>query len=210
MDQEFQEQGFLILDGVISENELQLVEEHIENTEVQSAGTRTLLKYSWCRSLANSLKDHPSLSQVIPRGHSAKQCIYFKKTPEKNWSLRFHRDRSIPVKEKIESPDWDGWSTKEGVVYAQPPQEVLKNLVTVRVHLEDNTQLNGPLKVIPKSHHETEPTTEEHTCLVKERGAVVMRPLLLHSSKKMEEGIRRVLHFVFGPDELPGGVEWAY
>jgi hypothetical protein len=40
-------------------------------------------------------------------------------------------------------------------------------------------------------------------------GALVMKPLLLHASSKATRTMpRRVLHFVFGPPELPLGLEW--
>jgi hypothetical protein len=40
---------------------------------------------------------------------------------------------------------------------------------------------------------------------------LVMRPLVLHaSSKATGTSKRRVLHILFGPPELPYGLEWAY
>ena len=39
---------------------------------------------------------------------------------------------------------------------------------------------------------------------------MAMKPLLLHaSSKAMGDGPRLVLHFVFGPPDLPEGLRWA-
>jgi hypothetical protein len=41
-------------------------------------------------------------------------------------------------------------------------------------------------------------------------GALVMRPLLLHASSKATSPThRRVLHVLFGPTDLPLGLEWA-
>jgi hypothetical protein len=41
--------------------------------------------------------------------------------------------------------------------------------------------------------------------------ALVLRPLLLHSSSKASgSGMRRVLHFLFGPPELPYGLRWQH
>jgi hypothetical protein len=48
----------------------------------------------------------------------------------------------------------------------------------------------------------------EEAAPVARGGALVMRPLILHASSKATEPTqRRVLHFVFGPKELPLGVE---
>jgi hypothetical protein len=39
--------------------------------------------------------------------------------------------------------------------------------------------------------------------------ALLMRPLVLHaSSKSSGSSLRRVLHFVFGPQALPYGLAW--
>ena len=39
--------------------------------------------------------------------------------------------------------------------------------------------------------------------------ALLMRPLVLHaSSKSSGSSLRRVLHFVFGPEVLPYGLAW--
>jgi hypothetical protein len=40
--------------------------------------------------------------------------------------------------------------------------------------------------------------------------ALLMRPLLLQaSSKAARDTTRRVLHFLFGPRELPSGLQWT-
>lgn len=51
----------------------------------------------------------------------------------------------------------------------------------------------------------------ETICTVAKGGALLMKPLLLHSSSKSSGlGQRRVLHFVFGPRTLPCGLRWAF
>ena len=46
-------------------------------------------------------------------------------------------------------------------------------------------------------------------CLVEAGGAVVMRPLLLHSSRPADEPARRrVVHLEYAAAPLPGGLEW--
>jgi hypothetical protein len=38
-----------------------------------------------------------------------------------------------------------------------------------------------------------------------------MRPLLLHASSKASgSSLRRVLHFLFGPRDLPHGLRWQH
>ena len=90
----------------------------------------------------------------------------------------------------------------------------------VRVHLDDNGSENGPLRVVPRSHTlgriaageciAPRRSYGEVECHVVRGDALVIKPLILHSSSKAKgTHRRRVLHFVFGPPELPYGLEWA-
>jgi ectoine hydroxylase-related dioxygenase (phytanoyl-CoA dioxygenase family) len=101
----------------------------------------------------------------------------------------------------------------------QPPAEVLEQMVTVRVHLDECGLDNGPVQVIPGSHQADRPSAaeiarwrEEHEavpCVWARGGALVMRPLLLHASSPVTlPAHRRVVHLEFAVDELPGGLQW--
>jgi ectoine hydroxylase-related dioxygenase (phytanoyl-CoA dioxygenase family) len=126
---------------------------------------------------------------------------------------------SIPVRERITHPACTGWSEKEGVCFVQPPLSVLQSLVAIRVHLDECGPAAGPLRVVPGSHRhgrlsESEgqhlrQVNGEFQCFAKRGDALLMRPLLLHASSRATEAVRRrVLHFVFGPAELPHGLGW--
>ncbi len=199
----------MILDSVASEAEIELIETNLPSVFMEGAGTRNLLQTDWCRRMAESLKRNPSLESILPNDPVAIQCTYFEKSGNENWLVALHRDLSIPVKSRVESEEWSRWSEKEGVLFARPPKVLLEALVAVRVHLEDNTQSNSPLQVVPGSHLSTGDSKQRIYCHVRRGGALVMRPLILHASSKLEEGTRRVLHFVFGPRALPDQAEWA-
>jgi hypothetical protein len=205
----FENSGFIILDEVITIAEWETVFAQLNSIQLHKAGTRNLLHNEWCRHLALELKSNPIISPLLPEKAVAVQCTYFDKSHEQNWLVAMHRDCLIPVKKRIEDSPWSGWSEKEGVLYARPPEAVLDRLVAIRIHLEDCTDQNGPLQVIPGSHRrETSSSQQRETCLVKQRGALIMRPLLLHASSRLTEGRRRVLHFLYGPGALPDGIEW--
>jgi ectoine hydroxylase-related dioxygenase (phytanoyl-CoA dioxygenase family) len=98
---------------------------------------------------------------------------------------------------------------------------VLESLVAVRAHLDDCGSANGPLRVVPGSHQHGRLSTEAAGALREQRGALeciarrgdvlAMRPLLLHSSSKVQaHAPRRVLHFLFGSKELPCGLKWHW
>jgi ectoine hydroxylase-related dioxygenase (phytanoyl-CoA dioxygenase family) len=97
---------------------------------------------------------------------------------------------------------------------------VLEDLIAVRVHLDDSGPDNGPLRVVPGSHRLGRIPRDQQAalrlefgeveCHVPRGGALLMKPLLLHaSSKATGPRQRRVLHFLYGPPELPLGLEWA-
>jgi len=147
------------------------------------------------------------------------QCTLFDKNPDRNWLVTLHQDLSIPVRQRIDSDACSGWSTKDGMLFVQPPVEVLESLVAIRVHLDASTSENGPLRIVPGSHRHgrlddagearARAAAAEAEVLVGRGGVIAMSPLVLHaSSKSRGPAPRRVLHFVFGPRKLPFGLEW--
>ena len=102
----------------------------------------------------------------------------------------------------------------------QPPVETLEQLVALRLHIDDCGAADGPLDVVAGSHRDGRLDDAQAValrdargtvaCPVPRGGAMPMRPLLLHaSSKATGASRRRVLHFLFGPPELPCGLRWA-
>ena len=78
---------------------------------------------------------------------------------------------------------------------------------------------NGALRVIPASHRLGRLSTDaiqrlRHqgtatVCPVTAGGALLMRPLFLHSSgRSRSEGHRRVIHIEYAGFDLPDGLEW--
>lgn len=207
---EFKTNGFTVVPEMISETTIRLVSQRCDTLHNSKAGTRNLLHLDWCQQLAQVVADHPIVNGLLASNSSAVQCTYFEKSIDKNWLVALHRDLFIPVKEKVNSTNWTGWSVKEGINFARPPKEVLDSLIAVRVHLEDNDSDNGPLEVIPGSHIETNIDEPRSACLAPKGGALVVHPLILHVSSKIKVGKRRVLHFLYGPNSLPNSVEWAF
>jgi len=100
------------------------------------------------------------------------------------------------------------WSTKEGIAYAHAPVEVLSQVLALRIHLDDSTADNGPLKVLPGTHtlgvldddriHQLSEQVVAVECLVPRGGVLAMRPLLVHASSKSGSTVpRRVLHIEY-------------
>lgn len=206
----FENDGYLVVPNLLSELDLSWLSEACDKIASSKAGTRSLLGHEWARCLSKQLLASPVLASLLPQSQVAVQCTYFSKSTDTNWLVPIHQDRSIPVRKPFDSPDWSGWSIKEGVHFVNAPDEVLRSLVAIRLHLEENTVENGALQVIPGSHLCKPDARLRMHCEVPRGGALLMKPLLHHSSSKLQTGVRRVLHFLYGPKELPYPAEWAY
>ncbi|WP_299412087.1 phytanoyl-CoA dioxygenase family protein [Acaryochloris sp. IP29b_bin.148] len=216
--QQFDQQGYVILPQIWSPPTCNAVCDHLAEVPQIGPGTRRLLTYDWYRSLAKCLKSHPLISPLLGAAPIVNQCTYFAKSPDQNWLVALHQDVSIAVQPNAAATRW-GLVNKEGLSFVQPPVEVLAQLVALRVHLDDCTSENGPLKVVPGSHQQGRLTdamiaqlrddSGEIACLIPKGGVLAMRPLLLHASSKMIfPQHRRVLHFLCGPRQLPHGLVW--
>lgn len=101
----------------------------------------------------------------------------------------------------------------------QAPDQVLRDIVAFRLHIDDCGENDGALRFVPGSHMsgrlsdteaiELRDTIGEVVRPVSKGGALLLRPLTLHaSSKATGESRRRVLHFVYAPRPLPSGLRW--
>ncbi len=147
------------------------------------------------------------------------RAVFFDKSPDANWALFWHQDLSIPVRHRHDVDGFGPWTRKDGVDCVRPPMSVLQKVLTVRLHLDACTEENGALQVLPGSHlksqlndHQTHQVRESQTpttCVLPAGGAVLMRPLLLHSSLKSTVARhRRVLHCEFAVEDLLAPLEW--
>jgi ectoine hydroxylase-related dioxygenase (phytanoyl-CoA dioxygenase family) len=157
---------------------------------------------------------------IIGRGPFVVRSVLFDKTPEANWDVVWHQDVTITVKERADVEGYGPWSTKAGQPNVQPPAAVLEGMVTVRLHLDDCGETNGPLLVVPGSHRsgiidvrtlDTAGCDERAVrCCAEAGAALVMRPLLLHASRKSQVAShRRVLHLDFAATALPEPLRWT-
>jgi hypothetical protein len=211
--------GFAVLPQLLPDQDIREITARLGQLDESPAGTRTLLAQPWCAALGERICRDPRLSAVLPCDARVVQCTLFDKRLSCNWLVTLHQDLSIPVASRVTSPLCGGWSCKEGVLYVQPPVTVLEDLLAVRLHLDDCDEGNGALRAVPGSHRlgrlkpsEAQRQREargEQLLPVARGGALLMRPLLLHSSSKaLRDSPRRVLHFLLGPAGLPEGLRW--
>lgn len=210
----FERDGYAIVPGVLGREECQRIAGNIGQ---MGAGSREMLVHPWCRELAAQLAASAQLAGLVPPGNRPVQCTFFEKSADTNWLVPVHQDLSIPVAGRVDAGPLRGWSCKDGQWFVQPPVEVLAQLVALRLHLDDCGPEDGPLFLVPGSHaagivsqaEAVSARTGEVPCCVPAGGLLAMRPLLLHrSSKATGTSRRRVLHFLYGPAQLPSGLSW--
>lgn len=174
--------------------------------------------------LINWLPHHPVLLELANRlaGSSARlvRVIAFDKTPAANWFVPWHQDRSIAVARRMECVGYDNWTIKDGLIQVEPPVAILEGMVTLRVHLDDTNEDNGPLEVYPGSHRcgrlDREAVAvsvakgKSTLCLANRSDILAMRPLTVHRSQRARIAARRrVLHLEFATTSLASGLEWS-
>ena len=147
------------------------------------------------------------------------RILLFDKTEATNWAVPWHQDRTIAVRERHDVVRFESWNVKDGVVHVEPPVGLLARMATLRPHLDDTGDDNGPLDILPGSHRlgrlpaaEVVRHGREQTCVrcAAGRGDVLaMRLLTLHrSDRSLRPSRRRVLHVDFSPDDLPTPLLW--
>jgi len=220
--------GFTVIENVFSKNEVQQLVTLIEN---EDHSKDTFRRSSDLFAIRQVIKEVPALYAIIfndnlkdiifklfGTDYFIVKSIYFDKPETSNWYVSYHQDLTISVCEKIDSEGFSNWTVKHNQYAVQPPLEILENIVTIRIHLDDTDAENGALNIIPGSHNKGiyRPETidwtmeQEKNCPVPEGGIMIMKPLLLHSSKRTSNNKRRrVIHIEFSSIELPNNLCWA-
>jgi len=217
------ENGFEIINEFLSPDQLTSLRREIEAVELpfKAGGIRNAeKKFSSVRDLADSDQLNRHAERYLSGAARLVRAILFNKTTENNWLVTWHQDRTVAVSERFEKPKWGPWSVKDGVAHVQPPVDVLNQMVTFRIHLDDTGLENGCLKILPKSQElgildhgaiqEYVQNRDPVICEASAGSALVMRPHILHaSSKATNPSQRRVLHLEYSSFKLPSGVTWA-
>jgi ectoine hydroxylase-related dioxygenase (phytanoyl-CoA dioxygenase family) len=213
--QSVEENGFAIFPHCLAEEIVEHLCLHLGNTK---HAQRNLLHVPIVRELAVSEAVKQLVAALLGKECFAVRGILFNKTPDSNWKVVWHQDRTIAVRERKDAVHFGPWSVKAGVPHVQPPAPVMARMLAIRLHLDESHESNGPLRVIPGSHKAGSLSSAEIAtwrerpsviCTVSRGGAILMRPLLVHaSSSSAKPESRRVIHLEFAADALPNGLEW--
>lgn len=185
------------------------------------AGIRDLAaKVPRIRSLALSAAIRALVEPVLGTRARLIRSILFNKNIETNWQVAWHQDITISVRERSDLEGFMSWSVKDGIPHVQPPVQVLENMLSVRLHLDNADESNGALWFSPGSHRlgrlpaneamEVVKQLGECLCAVSAGDALLFRPLTLHASRKIVSNRpRRVIHLEFSNVSLPAPLMWA-
>jgi ectoine hydroxylase-related dioxygenase (phytanoyl-CoA dioxygenase family) len=184
------------------------------------AGARHVLGVPSVRSLAADLRLMAIAAQFVGPAPVAFRATLFDKSPAANWLVAWHQDTALPLRSRTEDPAWGPWSAKAGVLYAHAPAWALEQVIALRVHLDDSTAANGPLRILPMTHLHGVLSEERIAqlareipavdCVAASGGVVAMRPLVVHaSSKATDRNPRRVLHIEYAASFSFGRIQLA-
>jgi|SRR5580765_4769167 len=215
--------GYWIEENIFSNEECHLILGYLSPGKIgrSRAGVRNLMSIPEIRELAG---DHRLLQigeRIFGTALIPYKATLFEKTGKANWLVAFHQDTALPLETDIKLDGWGPSSKKAGITFSHAPTWALSQTLAIRIHLDPSTSTNGPLRVIPNSHHvriqndsdferEIE-SKNEVQCLVGKGGVIAMSPLLIHaSSKSVNDDPRRVLHIEYATSlNLGDGVRLA-
>jgi ectoine hydroxylase-related dioxygenase (phytanoyl-CoA dioxygenase family) len=216
-----EQQGFEILPDCLSAADINALIAALDGASIHRsrAGMRNVLQLEAVLSLALDpllLKFATSAlgEQALPF-----RATLFDKSPDSNWLVVWHQDTALPLRERRDATGWGPFSVKEGVICAHAPAAALEQVLAIRIHLDNSTTENGPLRVLPGTHksgvlsddaiHDLSLKVHEVVCEVPSGGILLMKPLLVHaSSKVLQSKRRRVLHLEYcSRSTFDGGLE---
>lgn len=165
----------------------------------------------------------PIGARIVPfAGDHARpvRAILFDKSATANWSLAWHQDRTICVRERREVAGFGPWTVKAAMLHVAPPFNLLERMVTIRVHIDDAPEDNAPLLIAPGSHRlglvredaidAAVAACGTHACLAVAGDIWVYATPILHASSAVAKPRRRrVLQVDYAAFDLPGGLDWS-
>ena len=216
------DQGFAIIPNVQGRTDVDALLAELSRTELprSKAGIRHALKLPAVARIASSAPLLRIAQDTLGTDAFPFRATLFDKSPTANWLVVWHLDTALPLRERRDMSGWGPWSIKDGVTYAHAPASALSQVLALRIHLDDSTAENGPLRVLPGTHTfgvltddvllQLSKEIAAMDCLVARSGVLAMRPLIVHaSSKSRSETPRRVLHIEYATSRAVDGLELA-
>lgn len=215
----FSRDGAQLFRAALASDQLSLLETALSSLPSDHAGLRLRGVKGLAPLLAPTGPIGLCAASVLGDNCRPVRAILFDKTPETNWTLGWHQDRTIAVKQRMPVDGFATWSVKSGMLHVEPPFELLSGMVTLRAHIDPVPSSNAPLLIAPGSHELGRIVEEDVREVVRRCGTVAClaeagdvwlyaTPILHASEAAVAPAHRRVLQVDFSVGQLPGGLEW--
>jgi hypothetical protein len=219
---DFARDGAVLFPKVLSANDLAVLRDLADQAVGARPGARLRDADMLDAVLATTGPVGALAARLTSSAARAVRAVMFDKTPEANWAVAWHQDRTLPVAERVEVEveGFGPWSTKDGLLHVAPPFEILARMVTLRVHLDPVDAVNAPLRAALGSHRlgrvaagDAADRAAEHPvidCLAEPGDIWAYATPILHASDRAQPPRRRrVLQVDYADFDLPGGLAWA-
>jgi hypothetical protein len=146
---------------------------------------------------------------VLGQGAFPIDAVFFDKRSDANWAVPAHQDVVVPIPSSADLASVRNLRRRYGLTYGEPADQVLQELVALRVHFDDAGAENGGLSIAHGSHSRGRLSSTEILRVPPESYAsyacragdvLLMRPLAVHrSGRSALPTHRRVLQILYGP-----------
>lgn len=216
--EQFERDGAVRLEAVLAATEIDRLRALADQSVRDRPGARLSGNHWLASFLSEGAPARVAIDLTTPTARPVR-AVMFDKSPAANWSVAWHQDRTVPVRERRDASGFGPWSIKDGVPHVAPPMAVLARMVTLRLHLDEVDPANAPLRVAVGSHRlgrvaagdaaGRARSMEQRICLAGAGDIWAYRTPILHASDRaLGDRRRRVLQVDYADFDLPGGLEW--
>jgi hypothetical protein len=129
-----EQDGFAGVSACLDEASVELLSKQFDDTRCPE---RNLLSVPSVQALAISKPVREIVTAVLGPECFAVRGIFFNKTRSSNWKVVWHQDLTIAVRERRKVNGFGPWTMKAGVLRVQPPPEVMRGILAIRLHLDE-------------------------------------------------------------------------
>ncbi len=214
MRETFEEKGRIWFRGALGEDDLRNFD---QSSELSNKAGERLDTDALSPTLAKLAYILASLSATSLR---PMRVVAFNKSKGANWGVPWHQDRVIAIKEKHEMAGFSNWTRKAGGWHCEPPLDILKPILFVRVHLDETSAESGAMEIARGSHKAGLVRSADaasvarryplETCVAQRGDVLALKMLTLHQSgAATKPTTRREFRADFAGFDLPAPMEWA-
>jgi ectoine hydroxylase-related dioxygenase (phytanoyl-CoA dioxygenase family) len=157
--------------------------------------------------------------ELLPNARPVR-VIAFNKSEANNWTLHWHQDRVVALRDRVEAPGFTNWTNKAGIWHAEPPIALLERMLFARIHLDPADTENGCLQLALGTHARGKIAAADaqaianaapiENCIAQRGDVLFANALILHrSSPSRSTAPRRAIRIDYCADELPAPLDWA-